>query len=80
MPELYRVEHDRYIANCVGTGVRKIIGIGRAVSGAPQEQHDLSRALVSWRVRADGRRYFTGMIHDISDRRHVEEALRESEH
>ena len=28
---------------------------------------------------AEGRRYFTGMIHDISDRRHVEEALRESE-
>jgi signal transduction histidine kinase/CheY-like chemotaxis protein len=28
---------------------------------------------------ADGRRYFTGMIHDISDRRHVEDALRESE-
>jgi signal transduction histidine kinase len=32
------------------------------------------------RVRqAEGRRYFTGMIHDLSDRRHVEEALRESE-
>ena len=28
---------------------------------------------------AEGRRYFTGMIHDISDRKHVEEALRESE-
>ena len=28
---------------------------------------------------AEGRRYFTGMIHDLSDRKHVEEALRESE-
>ena len=28
---------------------------------------------------ADGRRYFTGMIQDISDRKHVEEALVESE-
>jgi C4-dicarboxylate-specific signal transduction histidine kinase len=28
---------------------------------------------------AKGRRYFTGMIHDLSDRRHAEEALRESE-
>ena len=26
-----------------------------------------------------GRRYFTGIIHDLSDRKHVEEALRESE-
>ncbi len=28
---------------------------------------------------AGGQRYFTGMIHDISDRKHVEEALLESE-
>jgi signal transduction histidine kinase len=28
---------------------------------------------------ADGQRYFTGIIHDLSDRKHVEEALRESE-
>jgi signal transduction histidine kinase/CheY-like chemotaxis protein len=28
---------------------------------------------------ADGQRYFTGMIYDISDRIHVEDALRESE-
>jgi signal transduction histidine kinase len=28
---------------------------------------------------AKGRRYFTGMIHDLSDRKHVEMALRESE-
>ena len=28
---------------------------------------------------AGGQRYFTGIIHDLSDRKHVEEALRESE-
>ena len=28
---------------------------------------------------SDGRRFFTGMIHDLSDRKHVEEALLESE-
>jgi C4-dicarboxylate-specific signal transduction histidine kinase len=28
---------------------------------------------------AEGQRYFTGMIHDLSDRVHVEEALRESQ-
>jgi PAS domain S-box-containing protein len=79
MPEPYRTEHDGYIANYLETGVKRIIGIGREVSGHRKDGTTFPLHLSVSEFEADGRRYFTGMLHDISDRKHVEEALRESE-
>jgi PAS domain S-box-containing protein len=79
MPEPYKGEHDGYITNFLGTGVKKIIGIGREVSGRRKDGTTFPLHLSVSQFSADGRRYFTGMIHDLSDRKHVEEALRESE-
>ncbi len=79
MPEPYRAEHDSYIANYLRTGVKRIIGIGREVSGQRKDGTTFPIHLAVSEFGAEGRRYFTGMIHDLSDRKHVEEALRESE-
>lgn len=79
MPEPYRAEHDAYIANYTTTGVKKIIGIGREVTGRRKDGSVFPVHLAVSEFEAEGRRYFTGMIQDISDRKRVEEALRESE-
>jgi PAS domain S-box-containing protein len=80
MPEPYRTEHDGYIESYVRTGEKKIIGIGREVSGKRKDGTVFPLHLSVGEFEAEGRRFFTGMIYDISDRRHIEEALRESEH
>jgi PAS domain S-box-containing protein len=79
MPEPYKAEHDDYIVNYLATGVKKIIGIGREVSGRRKDGTTFPLHLSVSEFSADGRRFFTGMIHDLSDRKHVEEALIESE-
>jgi PAS domain S-box-containing protein len=79
MPEPYKAEHDDYLRNYLKTGVKKIIGIGREVSGRRKDGTTFPLHLSVSAFEAEGRHYFTGMIHDLSDRKHVEEALRESE-
>jgi PAS domain S-box-containing protein len=79
MPEPYKSEHDGYIGSFLRTGTRKIIGIGREVSGRRKDGTVFPLHLAVSEFEAEGRRYFTGMINDLSDRKHVEEALRESE-
>ena len=79
MPDPYRAEHDGYLTNYITTGVRKIIGIGREVSGRRKDGTTFPVYLSVSEFEADGERYFTGMIYDISDRKRAEDALLESE-
>src|SRR5208337_1564115 len=79
MPEPYRAEHDGYLGDYLSTGTKKVIGIGREMTGRRKDGVTFPMHLSVSEFEAEGRRYFTGMIYDLSDRRHVEEALRESE-
>jgi PAS domain S-box-containing protein len=79
LPKPYKAEQDGYVRDYLKTGDKKIIGIGREVSGRRKDGTTFPLDLSVSTFEAEGRRYFTGMMHDLSDRKHVEEALRESE-
>jgi two-component system sensor kinase FixL len=76
MPEPYRAKHDSFVQNYLTTGVKKIIGIGREAVAQRKDGSifpiDLSVGEASL---PDGRRIFTGIIRDLSDRKQLEEKI-----
>ena len=77
MPSPHREQHDRYLENYRGTGERKIIGIGREVSGRRKDSSTFPLELSVSEVHLADRRIFTGIVRDISRRKQAEESLRE---
>ncbi len=73
MPAPYREHHDGYLKNYKDSGVRKIIGIGREVMGQRKNGTRFPISLAVSEVRFGGKRIFTGIIHDISERRKAQE-------
>jgi PAS domain S-box-containing protein len=76
MPEDYARAHDDYLSAYKRTGVRKIIGIGREVVGRRKDgsTFPLDLAVAEWHDAA-GRRFYTGIMRDISERKKIEETL-----
>lgn len=76
MPQPYRDRHDGYIQNYLNSGVKRIIGIGREVVGQRKDGTvfpiDLS---VGEAVLPSGRRIFTGIIRDLTERKALEDKI-----
>ncbi len=81
MPQPYKREHDGYINNYHNTGERKIIGIGREVTGQRKDGTLFPMYLAVSEVNANDEKFFTGIVRDITEQRRLEhEVLRISEH
>jgi two-component system sensor kinase FixL len=79
MPSPYRAEHDGYLHNYNHTGIKKIIGIGREVVGLRKSGGTFPMDLAVSEVDMGGRRVFTGIVRDITERKKAEDQLLESD-
>ena len=78
MPEPDRSKHDGYIRKYLATGEAHIIGFGRAVVGRCRDGTDLAIDLAVSEMVIDGRRLFSGIMHDVSEYQRQQDELARS--
>jgi two-component system sensor kinase FixL len=66
MPNPDRDAHDGYLARYLSTGEKRIIGIGRVVTGARKDGTTFPLHLSVGEVVVDDRRIFTGFLRDLT--------------
>ncbi|SIS79370.1 PAS domain-containing sensor histidine kinase [Neptunomonas antarctica] len=76
MPEPYHSEHDGYLNNHAATGEKKIIGIGREVSGRRKDGSTFPMDLAVSPMQVNGESMFVGLVRDISARKQEEKELK----
>lgn len=77
MPATYRDRHDSFIARYLETGEKRVIGIGRVVTGQRRDGSNFPMELAIGEAGLDHRRIFTGFVRDISDKQETEKRLQD---
>ncbi len=75
MPSPHQEEHDGYIQRYLDTGVRKIIGLRREVTGQRKDGSSFLMDLHISEVRLGERRLFTCTVHDLTEAKQAEANL-----
>jgi PAS domain S-box-containing protein len=69
MPENYAEAHDGYLEKYVQTGEKHIIGVGREVPGLRRDGTEFPMQLFVGEMIVGEQRLFSGIVHDISERK-----------
>ena len=75
MPSPYREHHDAYLERYRATGERKIIGIGRVVTGQRKDGTTFPMELSVGEARFGDTRLFTGFVKDLTERERSERRI-----
>ena len=79
MEDKYSKDHDKYMKAYHGTGIKKIIGIGREVTGLRKDGTIIPIELAVSEIFIDGRTLYTGIITDLTERKAAENEIIENE-
>ncbi|MBX9645767.1 MAG: PAS domain S-box protein [Xanthobacteraceae bacterium] len=77
MPEPDRSRHDGYLARYLKTGERRIIGIGRIVTGMRKDGTTFPMHLTIGEMRSEGQPYFTGFVRDLTEQQQTVARMQE---
>ncbi|MBI4006375.1 MAG: PAS domain S-box protein [Gammaproteobacteria bacterium] len=75
MPSPYHEEHDQYIKNYLDTGQKKIIGIGREVTGLRKDGSTFPLDLSVGEYYFGEEQHFVGILRDITARKKIQENI-----
>jgi two-component system sensor kinase FixL len=77
MPEPDRSRHDGYLARYLKTGERRIIGIGRIVTGMRKDGTTFPMHLTIGEMNSAGKPFFTGFVRDLTEQQQTQARLQE---
>ena len=75
MPEPDRTRHDSYLSRYRTTGERRIIDIGRIVTGRRADGATFPMHLSVGEMNSGGQRYFTGFVRDLTEQQRTQASL-----
>lgn len=80
MPSPFAEEHDGHLAKYMATGEKKVVGIGREVTGLRKSDEEFSLDLAVSEIRLASQRLFVGFVRDLTERKKVEDLYKRATH